>query len=126
MTRLSVKKLFLFIFLTSLVIGSCNAQLFHKDPEKELFGKTRGITKEAKIREPKSVVKAKRKQETNDRRLKRKYEKSVKQSQKRTFDIQSPDVKARMKQNKKDYSKRDREKKKKIRSGTKRAGEKYK
>jgi hypothetical protein len=125
MTDLSVRKLFLFLFLLLLAIGSGNAQIFHKNPEKELFGKRHGIKKEAKVREPRTVLKAKRKQEANDRKLKKDYEKSVRQSQKRTVDIQTPEVQARMKQNKKDYLVRDKEKKKKVKASTKRAGEKY-
>ena len=126
MNNLSLKKFFLFLILLSLTIGSGNAQIFHKNPEKQLFGKTPGIKKESKVREPRSVLKAKRKQEANDRKLKKDYENTIKRSQKRTIDIQTPEVQARMKQNKKDYSKRDREKEKKIRASTKRAGEKYK
>jgi hypothetical protein len=126
MNNLSMKKLFLFIFLLSLIIGSANAQIFHKNPEKQLFGKTPGIKKESKVKPPKSVLKAQRKQEANDRKLKKDYEKSVKKSQQRTLDIQTPEVRARMKQNKKDYGIRDKVKKKKERTGTKKAGRKYK
>ena len=96
-----------------------------KDPEKQLFGKSHGSRKETKVREPKKVLKAKKKQEANDRRLKKDYDKSVKQSQKRSIDIQTPEVQARMKQNKKDYTRRDRDKKKKIKAASKEAGGKY-
>ncbi len=126
MNNISWRRIFLFIFLLSLLIGSCNAQIFHKNPEKQLFGKTLGKKKEAKVKEPRSVLKAKKKQEANDRKLQKEYEKKVKRSQKRTIDIQSPEVQTRMKQNKKDLTKRDKEKKKKVRASTRKAGEKYK
>jgi hypothetical protein len=126
MNNLSAKKLFLILFLLALAMGSSNGQFFHKNPEKALFGKTAGRKKEAKVKESRSVLRAKRKQEANDRRLKRNYDKSVKRSQKRTLDIQSPEVQARMKQNKKDTSIRDRKKKKNIETGTKGAEKKYK
>jgi hypothetical protein len=126
MNNLSAKKLFLILFLLTLAVGSSNGQFFHKNPEKALFGKTAGRKKEAKVKEPRSVLRAKRKQEANDRRLKRDYDKSVKRSQKRTLEIQSPEVQARMKQNKKDTSIRDRKKKKNIETGTKGAEKKYK
>jgi len=126
MNNISWRRVFFFIFLLTLSIGSCRAQIFHKNPEKQLFGKSFGKKKEVKVKEPRSVLKAKRKQEANDRRLKRNYDKSVKRSQKRTVDIQSPEVQARMKQNKKDNSIRDREKKKNIETGTKGAEKKYK
>jgi hypothetical protein len=126
MNNLSAKKLFLILFLFSLAIGSSNGQLFHKNPEKALFGKTVSRKREAKVKEPRSVLRAKRKQEANDRRLKRNYDKSVKRSQKRTVDIQTPEVQARMKQNKKDITIRDRGKKKNIETATKGAEKKYK
>jgi hypothetical protein len=126
MNNISLRKLFLSLFLLSMAIGTCNAQLFHKNPEKQLFGKTAGIKRAPKVKEPGSSLRAKRKQERNDRRLKKEYDKNVRRSQKRTIDIQTPEVQARMKQNKKEYTLRDKEKKKKIKASTKKAGEKYK
>ena len=120
-----MRKFFLFLFVLFIAVTSANAQIFHKDPEKQLFGKTHGSRKETKVKEPRKVLKAKKKQEANDRRLKKEYDKSVKQSQKRTLDIQTPEVKARMKQNKKDYTRRDRAKKKKNKAASKGAEGKY-
>jgi hypothetical protein len=125
MNNLSVRKCFLFILFFSLAIGPCNAQIFHKNPEKQLFGKSHRGRKEAKVKEPMKVLKAKRKQEANDRRLKKNYEKSIKKSQKRTFDIQAPEVQARMKHNKKNTLVREKEKKKKIKASSQKAGKKY-
>jgi len=119
MNNLSIRKLFLVLFILTLAIGSSDGQLFHKNPEKALSGKTVGRKKEAKVKEPRSVLRAKRKQEANDRRLKRNYDKSVKRSQKRTVDIQSPEVQARMKQNKKTYTIRDRKRRRKDETGMK-------
>jgi hypothetical protein len=126
MNNISLRKYFLFLFLLSLSMVTCNAQIFHKNPEKQLFGKTLGKKKEPKVKEPRTVLRAKRKQEANDRKLNKEYEKSVRQSQKRTIDIQTPEVQARMKQNKKDFTARDNEKKKKVRASTRKAGKKYK
>jgi hypothetical protein len=126
MNNISPGRFSLFIFILLLSGRPCNAQIFHKNPEKQLFGKPFGNKKEPKVKEPRKVLKAKRKQEAHDRKLKKDYENSVRRSQKRTYDIQSPEVQARMKQNKKDYTIRDREKRKKIKSGTKKAGKKYK
>jgi len=126
MNKLSITKLFLFLFVLSLATGSGNAQIFHKNPEKQLFGKAHRNNKEVKVKEPRSVLKAKRKQEANDRRLEKNYEKSVRKSQKRTIDIQTPEVQARMKQNKKDTIVRGKEKKKKVKANSQKAGKKYK
>ena len=125
-----MKKIFLFIFIISLAIGSCNAQLIKKHDsrkgEKGLFVKIFGNRRAAKVKEPRAVLKAKKKQEANDKKMKRDYVKSTKASQKRTYDIQTPEVQARMKQNKKDSSARDKEKKKRVKKTTKKAGKKYK
>ena len=121
-----MRKLILFLFVLSLATGSCTAQIFHKNPEKQLFGKSHINKKGPKVKEPRKVLKAKKKQEANDRKLKKDSEKSVKRSQKRTVDIQTPEVQARMKQNKKDITIRDRGKKKNIETATKGAEKKYK
>jgi hypothetical protein len=123
MNNLYLKKILLFLFVLFIGIGSANAQLFHKNPEKQLFGKSH--RKEPKVKEPRYVLKAKKKQEANDRRLKKEYDKNVIQSQKRSVDIQSPEVQTRMKQNKKEYTSRDKKHKMKVRASTKRAGKKY-
>lgn len=99
MNILSMRKLILLLLVLSIALGSCKARLFNKNPERRL--------------------------EANDRKLKKDSEKSVKRSQKRTVDIQTPEVQARMKKNKKDYILRDKDKKKKVKEGTKRAAKKY-
>jgi hypothetical protein len=118
------------MFMISLGICSCNAQIFHKNAsrkaEKGLFGKSLGNKKEVKIKEPRTVLKAKKKQEAKEKKLKDNYEKSVKKSQKRTIEIQTPEVQERMKQNQKDSASRDKAKKKKVKTSTKKAGRKYK
>lgn len=126
MNNLSVKKLFLFLLIVTFTLGTGNAQIFHKNPEKKLFEKSDGSRKGIKIKEPRSVLRAKKRQEANKRRLDKEYKKSVKQSQKRTVEIQTPEVQDRMKQNKKDSALKDKEKKKKVKSGSKRAEKKYK
>lgn len=123
MNNLSFKKILITFLVLFISIGSANAQLFHKDPEKQLFGKSH--RKEPKVKEPKTVLKAKKKQEANDRKLQKEYDKDVKRTQKRSVDIQTPEVQSRMKQNKKEYTKRDKKHKKKVRASTKRAGKKY-
>ncbi|HZY26329.1 MAG TPA: hypothetical protein VFE71_10910 [Bacteroidales bacterium] len=123
MNKLSFKKILFIFFVLFIATGSAKAQLFHKNPEKQLFGKSH--RKEPKVKEPKTVLKAKKKQEANDRKLQKEYDKNVKRSQKRSVDIQTSDVQDRMKQNKKEYTSRDKNHKKKVRASTKRAGKKY-
>lgn len=125
-----MKKLLLLIFITTLALGSANAQLFHRNAarsaEKGLFGKSLNNKKQVKVKEPRSVLKAKKKQEANEKKLKKDYAASVKKSQKRTIDIQTPEVQERMKQNQKNLELRDKAKKKKTRTSNKKAGKKYK
>lgn len=125
-----MKKIFLLLFISILAIGSSNAQLFHrnaaKSAEKGLFGKSLSKKKQVKVKEPRSVLKAKKKQEANESKIKKDYAKSIKRSQKRTIKIQTPEVQERMKQNKKNLDLRDREKKKNKRTSNKKAGKKYK
>ena len=130
MNYLYLRRFFLFIFLAIFILGPCNAQFSHKssskNPEKELFGKRSNNTGKVKAKEPRSVQKVKRDQEKNEKRLKREYAKSVERSRKRSYDIQSPEVQARMNQNEKDTALRNKEKKKNVKAGMKKAGEKYK
>jgi hypothetical protein len=112
------------------MLGTCGAQYSHKsspkNPEKELFGKKGSKSRKVKTKEPRSVLKAKREQEKNEKRLKKEYAQSVERSRKRAYDIQSPEVQSRMKQNQKDTALRDKEKKKSFKAGSKKAGKKYK
>jgi len=124
-----MKKILLLIFISTLAIGSANAQLFHRNAsrsaEKGLFGKSLSKKKQVKVKEPRSVMKAKKKQEANENKIKKDYATHVKRSQKRTVEIQTPDVQERMKQNQKNLELRDKAKKKKTRTVGKKAGKKY-
>ena len=118
------------VFISLLSMATSNAQIFHRDAsrkvEQGLFGKSPGKKRGMKVKEPRKVIKAKKKQESNEKKLKKDYVRFVKRSQKRTIQIQTPEVQARMKQNKKDSAVRDRVKQKKIKASTKGAGKKYK
>lgn len=125
-----MKRLFLLLFISTLTIGSANAQLFHRNAarsaEKGLFGKSLSKKKQVKVKEPRSVMKAKKKQEANENKIKKDYAAHVKKSQKRSIEIQTPEVQERMKQNQKNLELRDKAKKKKVRTSNKKAGKKYK
>jgi hypothetical protein len=125
MNKLTFKYVLLFIFMFSIVSYQGNAQIFKKNPEKQLFGKTNIKKKAPKVRERRSVVRAKKQQEANERHLKKESAIAVKKSRKRTYDIQSPDVQERMKQNQKDLAVRDKKKHKKVNPEAKKARKKY-
>jgi hypothetical protein len=83
-------------------------------------------TTDTKVKEPKAVVRAKKEQEKKQKKLKRDYDKSIEAGKKRQVEIQSPDVQARMKQNKKEIALRDKNRKKSVKLGTRDARKKYK
>lgn len=132
MNRLSIKQLLIFVFIFFLGITVCNAQFVKKggsrNPEKSLFGgKSRKVKEsKSKVREPRAVTKAKRKQAKKEAKLKKDFNNYVDDSRRRAFKIQSPEVQSRMKQNKKDIKAREKEKKKRTSSVTRKAGKKYK
>jgi hypothetical protein len=129
MNYLYLRGFIFYIFLAFCLIGTSGAQSSFKsssrNPEKALFGKTFGSRKKAKTKEPRSVTNAKRKQEKNEKRLKKESAEYIRQSKKRAYDIQTPEVQVRMKQNEKDITLREKEKKKKAKSATKKAAKKY-
>jgi HD superfamily phosphohydrolase len=76
-------------------------------------------------KEPKAAKKARLKQAAKDKKLKKDYEKFVKNNQKRSIEIQTPEVQARMKQNQKDANSQYKAKKKNNSTRTRKAGRKY-
>jgi len=108
MKRLSIKQLLIFIFIFSLGIAVCNGQSTGKG------------------REPRGVTKAKKTQAKKEAKLEKDFKNYVDDSRKRAFKIQSPEVKARMIQNKKDIKAREKAKKKRTSTVTRKAGKKYK
>jgi hypothetical protein len=130
MNRMLIKQLLVFIFVFILGIGMCDAQTSGRgtphNPEKSLFGARSRRVKATKTREPKAVSKAKNKQAKNKEKLKKEYHNFVKESRKHNYQIQSPEVKARMKQDQKDITSREKARKKKTLNTTRKAGKKYK
>jgi len=74
---------------------------------------------------PKSVAKIKREQNKKDKKKQAEYANSVKQNKQRSFKIQTPEVQARMKQNQKDITDREKARKKKISASSKKVRKKY-
>ena len=128
MNNLSVRKSFILLIVFSLAITVCEAQSFKKsksrNTERRLFGKSLN-KRTVKIKEPRVVIKAKKKQKVDEKKLKREYEKFIKKSKKRALEIQSPEVRARMIQNLKDSDLRAKERRKNSRASTKKAARKY-
>jgi hypothetical protein len=130
MNRLTFFKLLPLIFVLSFGLNNPGAASAERslcgDPEKKLFGKSLFQKRKAKIKEPRKVVASKKAQEKKEKKLKKDYNDSLKQSRKRTFKIQTPEVQGRMKQDQKDIKKREKEKKRSSSASTRKAGKKYK
>lgn len=94
--------------------------------EKKMDGNKRKETREKKIREPRSVTKAKKKQAKREADIKSDYKKMVQENRQRHYDIQSDEVKARMKQNEKDIRAREKERSKAEKKAGRIARKKYK
>jgi hypothetical protein len=124
-----MKKFLLILIISSVTIGLGKAGTYYNNisrkAQTDLSGVSEGKNNDLQVKEPGKVIRAKRKQEANDRKLKREYADLIKKSQKRSIDIQTPEVQARMKQNRKDSAARDKAKKKNIRKTTRSAGKKY-
>jgi len=90
-----------------------------------LSGKSFIRQKTVSTREPRSVSKARRKQESKEKKLKKEYKHFVKNNQKRSMDIQTPAVRERMKQNVRDADANYRAKRKASVARTKRGAKKY-
>jgi hypothetical protein len=128
MKDLSYKKIFFIFLILFCAVSVCEAQRYKRsirNPERELFDKSLN-TKTVKFREAPSIVRAKKKQAANEKKLEKEYNTYVKKSRKRSIEIQSPEVKVRMVQNRKDADLKYKEKKKKRNESSRRAGRKYK
>jgi hypothetical protein len=131
MNRLSIRQLLVFLLIVfSVGISVCDGQQLGTGPvgrtKHGLFGISFGKKRDNGVKAPKSVNQVKREQEKKKKKEEADYVKSVKESQKRTVKIQSPEVQDRMKQNKKDTKTREKTKKAKASESTKKAGKKYK
>ncbi|MCJ7448333.1 MAG: hypothetical protein MUO72_11635 [Bacteroidales bacterium] len=130
MNNLSIRKFLLFVLLFSLSVAVCEAQSFKRyptrHPGRSLSRKSPGgRSKDVKIREPRSVEKAKNKQAAKEKQYKQDYSNSIKDNRKYFLEIQTPEVQARMKENRKNADATVKAKKKKNASGMKKAGKKY-
>jgi hypothetical protein len=131
MRKLSIRYLILLIVIifTATAVGEAQTKgnTRGRNPEKALFGKSKNRkVKSKKVREPRSVTKAKRKQKKNEEKIKKDYKNYVDDSRKRAYEIQSPEVKDRMNQNKKDIKEREKARQKRASKSTRSGRQKYK
>lgn len=105
--------------LTFLLVFSLAAETGRAIPPVKFSAET-GILTQRKAK------KAQKKADAKEKKKKQAIKDGSKATQKRTYEIQSPEVQARMKQNKKDAAARDKAKRKNNKSKTRRGAKKYK
>jgi len=122
----------IFFVLTILMSGQvfvCNGQTFRQNyssrPDRALFGKSLDRKKQAKVKEPRAVTKARKKQEENERKQDREYDEYVKNSRKRSLEIQTPEVRERMMANRAESDERYKARRKKVAMENRKTGNKY-
>jgi flagellar motor protein MotB len=104
------------VFVLSLILSTGAA---------EAGSSVKNISTGINIFQPRKAKKAQKKQDAKERKKKNAIKDSSKQAQKRSYEIQSPEVQARMKQNKKDTAARDKARKKNNKARTKKGAKKY-
>lgn len=116
MRRFEGKKIALVFIVLLIAISSCGTQRYKRgvrNPERGLFGRSLN-TRSVRYREAPSIVRAKKKQEANQKNLKKEYEEYVIQNRKRALEIQTPEVRERMIENRKKVDSNYKEKRKRL------------
>lgn len=129
MNQLSTLKYLLAILVLFLAVSVCNAYPVisgNVPGEKgEMITFPQSRKKKSKIKKPMSAEKAQKEADAKDKKRKKDSEKYIKENQKRSIEIQTPEVQERMKLNVKDANARYKAKKKNSTTRTKKAGKKY-
>lgn len=127
MSKLSATKFIVVTLILSFSVTICEAQSSKKPispkPGNGLMAKPTGKKKAAKG--PVSIKNAKKKADVKIKKRKKDFVKYVKENHKRSVEIQTPEVQARMKQNVKDANANYKAKKKRNTTRTRSAGRKY-
>ena len=123
-----LRKFFVFAlvltFMNSVVSSQIPGNNLPEKSEKGIFSKLRSKRK-GSPGSPGSTEKAVKKQANNKKKLKKEYQKTVKQTQKRALDIQTPEVRARMKQHRKDSNGSSKSKRKQMHQNSRKADKKF-
>jgi hypothetical protein len=125
---MSFKKILVFSLSISFSLIVCEAQSFSRPAapkQQKSISKKPGKQKKAKVIGPKSAQKAQKEQDAKERRKKKDSRKAVKEFQNHALEIQSPEVRERIKQNRKNSDSNYKAKKKNNASRTRNAGKRY-
>jgi len=125
----SISRFVISVMILSFTFSLCDAQSFKRPPAprqgRHALKRPPAKKRQVKIMEPKVVMKAKEKQEADEKKRERDYKQFVKENRQHALDIQTPEVRERMKQNRKEANVNYKNKKKIISSREKKSGKKY-
>ncbi|HEX2977401.1 MAG TPA: hypothetical protein VHO68_15815 [Bacteroidales bacterium] len=120
-----MKKLsFALLMMILLLPVSCSGRFAQARAARKAEMKMTGHS--GRFKESFRVRMAKKQQERRQQKIKKDYARYVKNSRQRTFDIQSPEVKERMKRNEDELKTREKMKARHEKKSTRKAGNKYK
>lgn len=120
-----MKKLSVALLILILMIPvSCSGRFAQARTARKAEIKMSG--KKSRFRDSFRVRMAKKQQEKKQQKIKKSYARSIENSRQRTYDIQSPEVKERMKRNQDELKTREKMKAKHEKKSTRKAGNKYK
>jgi len=128
MNILSIKKILVLFLVSSLPLSVCEAVSSEGSVAPGLPESVPAMQqgkKKGKVARPRSAKQVQKEAEKKDKQQDKKYAKFVKENKKRSIEIQSPEVKERMKQNVKNSNANYKAKKKNNAARTKKAGRKY-
>jgi hypothetical protein len=129
MKLIHLKRLLIPLLILFLSVTSGAAQSFERPPEHRLVKgvskKAPGRKRQVKVSEPRSVSKAIRKQKAAEKKQEKTYRKTLKDDRERHLEIQSPEVRERIIQNRKEADTNYKVKKKAVASKNKKSARKY-
>ena len=126
MDRLLFKRITFILLILVFGVSFSNAQTANKNglgpaPKKSVFGL---FHRKGTVQKPKSVEQIKKEQDKKDKKKQDDYVNAVKQKKDHAYQIQSPEVQARMKQNQKDIDEREKARQKKLAESSRKARKK--
>ena len=129
MRILSVSRIIITIIIFSFMGTLCEAQSFKRPPApkqgRNVLKRSPAKKRQVRIKEPRVVVKARKKQEADEKKRQRDYNKYLKANRQRSLEIQTPEVRERMKRNIKNANANYKLKKKNIIANNRKSGRKY-
>ena len=128
MNVLTIRKILVLSLIFSLTVTVCEARSSERSVTPGLVKSIPDMPqskKKGKVARPKSAIKVQKEAEKKEKEQDKNYAKFVKENQKRSIEIQSPEVKERMKQNVKNSNANYKSKKKNNAARSKKAGKKY-